>query len=1042
MRRAHLTLIIAFIILCGSAVTWNAARAEREIALRGYADPLHSVDLPYRVPRLGVNADLTRYTDLVTELARMRALGVTWVRQRVSWAETEPTRGAFVWDAWDRIAAAFAAQPDLEWLPVFIESPAWARMSGSQTAPPDAPDDFARFAAAFAARYGESVDFYQIWDEPNLTAAWGDLEPRPADYVALLAATYPAIHAADPAATVIAAALAPTTEDTARNRGDLAYLRDLYALGARNWIDAAAAKPYGFDLPPDDRRVDPTILNFSRIIALREIMIANGDGGKALWASEWGWNALPPDWNGAPSIWGTTTPEQRAAYTLAALDRADREWAWLGGMIVESWQPNAPSDDPRWGFALIDSHGSPTLTWDALRARADQPQPMHGLYFPAHPNARYSGVWTFGELGADIGWVQDSQVTFDFIGTDIALHLRRDNYLAFLYPTLNGQPANAAPRDANGSAFITLRSADLTPRLDIIPVARDLPHGAHTLRLVADRGWDRWALAGFAVRAGDPAAPYDRQLAIAALTMLAACAVVVVSAAQIDWRPLLRRGSRAWARMSDAGQFGISAITSLALMVGMLLTWRTESPSIFAREVGILTPVQFGIAFATAGLIYIQPHVIVMIGAALILFWIVYQRPDLGLMLTLFYAPFFLFPVELYIFAFPMPEIILLITAAAALLRGLAAWGRTRQAIPRYLPTIRLTALDWAVLAWVILGGVSLIWAAYRAPAITEWRTLIIEPALFYAIYRTRPRDSRLDLRLIDTLIIACVCMTTISVLMYIRGDGIITAEGGAGRLAGVYGSPNNVGLFIGRCLPFALAFALMPLDRRRRVAAALTFIPLGGALILSQSAGALFIGVPTAATAVLIARYGRRALFPLIALGGLGAAGLAFALGTARFARILDFAQGTTFFRLRVWASAWETLREYPITGLGLDQFLYAFQGRTMLPDAWQEPSLSHPHNVVLDVWTRLGMAGLVIFIWLQSAFWRALRRAYRVQRADAIRRALIIGAIGSMINILAHGLVDNSLFVVDLALIFALLLGLAARSQNWGHDDKGEVA
>ena len=30
------------------------------------------------------------------------------------------------------------------------------------------------------------------------------------------------------------------------------------------------------------------------------------------------------------------------------------------------------------------------------------------------------------------------------------------------------------------------------------------------------------------------------------------------------------------------------------------------------------------------------------------------------------------------------------------------------------------------------------------------------------------------------------------------------------------------------------------------------------------------------------------------------------------------------------------------------LRDFLYAYRGRYLLPEAWQEPSLSHPHNVV----------------------------------------------------------------------------------------------
>ena len=131
-------------------------------------------------------------------------------------------------------------------------------------------------------------------------------------------------------------------------------------------MDALAAKPYGFSSPPEERTVAEGRLNFSRIIALRELMLQHGDGHKALWASAWGWNSLPTDWNGPNSIWGQVTAQQRRDWTLAALARAEREWPWLGGMILQHWQPAAPPDDPLQGFALLDASGGS----DALAKRA------------------------------------------------------------------------------------------------------------------------------------------------------------------------------------------------------------------------------------------------------------------------------------------------------------------------------------------------------------------------------------------------------------------------------------------------------------------------------------------------------------------------------------------------------------------------------------------------------------------------------------------------------------------------------------------------
>ena len=102
-----------------------------------------------------------------------------------------------------------------------------------------------------------------------------------------------AIKAADPGAKILAAALAPTTEISRDNISDLRYLERMYQHGAAEVMDIVAAKPYGFSYAALDRRVDKDLLNFSRVVALREIMLAHGDGKTPLWASAWGWNALP-----------------------------------------------------------------------------------------------------------------------------------------------------------------------------------------------------------------------------------------------------------------------------------------------------------------------------------------------------------------------------------------------------------------------------------------------------------------------------------------------------------------------------------------------------------------------------------------------------------------------------------------------------------------------------------------------------------------------------------------------------------------------------
>lgn len=991
MKRQWFVFIITVLLLMGSLVGTFGSIAERDYELRGYVNPTHSSDLPFRIPQLGVNAELTQYTEdeLHQQFALMRQANITWVRQFIYWDVVE-------WATWDRILGVIAEYPELEMVAVLVDS---------NLVPPADLDTFTDFAADFAARYQEEVNYYQIWDEPNITTGWGNEKPQPIEYLAMLEAGYSAIHQADPDSYVIAAALAPTTETGPDNLSDIIYLDELYTLGAAQFADAFAAKPYGFDLPPDDRTVDNDTLNFSRIIALREVMIKHGDGKTALWASNWGWNNHPD------SIWGNVTEVQQVEFTLAALARAEQEWAWLGGMILREWQPDAPSDDSQWGFSLLSPSGEPNPLYHALAELPAQTSATNGLYSVRNPFASYSGAWTFGTLGADIGWVQDSRVTFDFTGSDVAVLVREDDYVAYLYATIDDEQANALPQDTNGNAYLLLKSDDLLPQVNLVAVGSDLGKDTHTLSLIADELIpdeinNRWSLVGFAVSSDNLAEPYNRQIVIACITTLVTLVAVLLAGWQLNWMALAPVRVF-WQSISMMWQLAFGVLASAALTISMFLTWQDGMPNVFKRE-----SVQLVTALLTAGIAYLNLGIIITLLCCIVLFWIIYNRLQIGLLLVVFWSPFFMYPVELYRFAFPVAEVILLITSAAWILHFVAE-----------RPKITLKSIDWFVITWVILGIISLIWSEWRSAAITELRTLFIQPALFYFILKsTKPNEKQLW-QLVGALLAAGMMVSVIGIFGWIRNDvTVITAEEGARRLASVYGSPNNVGLLLGRCIPFALAIAL--LFKKYRPIAIISLLTMGVAIALSQSAGALFIGVPVAVAATLLAAYGKRAVLPLGALVILGGVAVMLAAQMPRFERLLSLDEGTNFYRIRVWESAINAIEDHPVTGLGLDQFLYQFRGEYIIPDAWEEPNLSHPHNIILDFWTRLGLPGVIWFIGLLLVL---AQKAWRNRRS-----AIMVGVIGSFAGLLAHGMIDNSIYVLDLVIVFMLMLGIVQEKSD----------
>jgi O-antigen ligase len=143
----------------------------------------------------------------------------------------------------------------------------------------------------------------------------------------------------------------------------------------------------------------------------------------------------------------------------------------------------------------------------------------------------------------------------------------------------------------------------------------------------------------------------------------------------------------------------------------------------------------------------------------------------------------------------------------------------------------------------------------------------------------------------------------------------------------------------------------------------------------------------------------------------------------------------GSGVLRWKLWESSLHMLADHPILGVGPDQFLNQFQSKYATEEQQAENWTAHPHNIVLDYWLSLGIMGLMVLVWLLWRFFRetigTIRAATLPRPNDLVVRALALGLAASMVNFLVHGLVDNSYFLMDLAMIFWLSCGLLQLSR-----------
>ena len=975
-------------------------------------------------PALGANTFLNLEPDIENirrELAILKSAGVGIIRQQFLWEEIEPAKGVFrnertgasTWSKYDAIVEA-AREEGIEVMARLERSPRWAtpgwepRIPASQK-PPDDVELFAGFVHAVVSRYEGRIRFFQIWNEPNLWGEWGESEPDAAEYVELLKASYESAKSANPHAVVVAAGLAPTTERGPNNISDVLYLQRMYFLGARDYFDIASSMSYGLLTGPGDVRIGERWTNFPRAVLLRDVMETFGDSRKPVWASEYGWMSLPDGWSGRPSIWGNHSTEDQAAWTVEGILRARREWPWMPTIFVwaSRWPEQTDPDDPTFWFRLMDPDFTPRPALTALQELArKRPVAGAGLHQEDHPAFTYAGPWPrepSDEAAAGF-WsstgVAGATAKFRFEGDNVSLVARQGPEMGMLRVRIDGLDALAdlVPRSEFGQSIVDLYSPDVRPA-STIALASRLPAGVHVLEVESlGRSSPRSAggkvvIDGVVVSNSRPLWPY----AATGIAWAVALGLIAWRFTRPIWDAVparIRRVSLMPRLLRAHTVYGIStpallAASAAAILLAALPGGDAYSPvtilrlAILAYLAGLAVAHPDSVAVVTAGAQFLHP-----------------VRPHTG-------------PV-----AFSVPELLLI-----ALATGWAARGFYRRKFE-----LRRSTLGFVAAYFVIAALASTAFAEYPKFALRSFRTTVVEPvALFFLL--TAFLSGRRAGALIPALA-AGGAVAAITVVFDPLMDRVITA--GVPRLRGIYDSPNNLAFVLERTVPLlvglAVAWKSSALGRMASAVAA----GVGLVLIFTFSRGAWLASAM--ATALLGLPYLRRLSVRRRVLG-LGAvlipvAALASLVGADRLSILLRTGDRSGVSRIWLWDSAVEMIGDFPLFGVGPDNFLYHYTAY-LRPEAWREPHMSHPHNLVLDAWLSSGAFGALAIIAALVLFFHLVRRSYRLPVVP-MPRPILLGAAASMTAAIAHGLVDNFYFLPELAGFFWTLMAFGVCLAN----------
>lgn len=242
-----------------------------------------------------------------------------------------------------------ASRRHLRVLAVVMDTPCWAssdpaRQCGGNVDynwryPPADPRTFAAFLRRLVEHAHGRVQYWEIWNEPNLPQFWP--HPDPAAYTRLLQAAYPAIKGADPAAVVLAGALAPI-ERGASGDDTLSFIDGMYAAGALGSFDALSFHPYNAGQSPTVSLPNlPTHSFVQSVPEVRAEMLRAGDT-RPMWITESGW-PNSPSCDDCPALNSFVSPDDQATYLRQEVQIA-RRWDYVAGLVWYELFDRGPVD--------------------------------------------------------------------------------------------------------------------------------------------------------------------------------------------------------------------------------------------------------------------------------------------------------------------------------------------------------------------------------------------------------------------------------------------------------------------------------------------------------------------------------------------------------------------------------------------------------------------------------------------------------------------------------------------------------------------------
>jgi O-antigen ligase len=378
------------------------------------------------------------------------------------------------------------------------------------------------------------------------------------------------------------------------------------------------------------------------------------------------------------------------------------------------------------------------------------------------------------------------------------------------------------------------------------------------------------------------------------------------------------------------------------------------------------------------------------------------------------------------------------------------------------------------IILLLVISLVSVGVSKFSLDALGIWKAYFLEPALLYILI-LNVFGRRVDgvYRIIFSLAMGVLSVSAYAIWQNITGLGIanpLWAAAATRRVVSFFGYPNAVGLYLAPIVMMLISFLFIPSKKELSKQEEKVFFPLKkkdiselglskGFLLLiivcsllsvyfAHSEGAI-IGLLTAF--FIFGILGNKKMRWTVLIGSVLCVSLLFIIpGVGK--KVLEKATLKDFsgqVRQAQWRETWKMLKEDGrwLTGAGLANYQKAIESYHVPgifyndgtdPDfrlhvvfndeykkkVWRPVEIYlYPHNIALNFWSELGLAGALLFFWI---FAKLLIINYKLLIKDKNNKFLYLGILGALVVIIVHGLVDVPYFKNDLSCLFWILVAI----------------